>query len=213
MAEDLTDYMKEVGIRVKYLHSDIDTLERAEIIRDLRLDVFDVLVGINLLREGLDIPEITLVAILDADKEGFLRSETSLIQTVGRAARNSEGHVIMYADTVTDSMRVAIEETNRRRAIQQAYNEEHGITPTTIQKAVRDLIAISKKVAQEELNFSKSPESMNRGELEKLIKEVEKKMKAAASELNFEMAATLRDQMIELRKMMEDTDGNDRALA
>ncbi len=213
MAEDLTDYMKEVGIRVKYLHSDIDTLERAEIIRDLRLDVFDVLVGINLLREGLDIPEITLVAILDADKEGFLRSETSLIQTVGRAARNSEGHVIMYADTVTDSMRVAIEETNRRRAIQQAYNEEHGITPTTIQKAVRDLIAISKKVAQEELNFSKSPESMNRGELEKLIKEVEKKMKAAATELNFEMAATLRDQMIELRKMMEDTDGNDRALA
>ena len=175
MAEDLTDYMKEVGIRVKYLHSDIDTLERAEIIRDLRLDVFDVLVGINLLREGLDIPEITLVAILDADKEGFLRSETSLIQTVGRAARNSEGHVIMYADTVTDSMRVAIEETNRRRAIQQAYNEEHGITPTTIQKAVRDLIAISKKVAQEELNFSKSPESMNRGELEKLIKEVEKR--------------------------------------
>ncbi len=213
MAEDLTDYMKEVGIRVKYLHSDIDTLERAEIIRDLRLDVFDVLVGINLLREGLDIPEITLVAILDADKEGFLRSETSLIQTVGRAARNSEGHVIMYADTVTDSMRVAIDETNRRRAIQQAYNVEHGITPTTIQKSVRDLIAISKKVAQEELNFSKSPESMNRGELEKLIKEVEKKMKAAASELNFEMAATLRDQMIELRKMMEDTDGNDRALA
>lgn len=212
MAEDLTDYMKEVGIRVKYLHSDIDTLERAEIIRDLRLDVFDVLVGINLLREGLDIPEITLVAILDADKEGFLRSETSLIQTVGRAARNSEGHVIMYADTVTDSMRVAIEETNRRRAIQQAYNEEHGITPTTIQKSVRDLIAISKKVAQEELNFSKSPESMNRGELEKLIKDIEKKMKAAASELNFEMAAELRDQMVELRKMLEDADANDRAL-
>lgn len=212
MAEDLTDYMKEVGIRVKYLHSDIDTLERAEIIRDLRLDVFDVLVGINLLREGLDIPEITLVAILDADKEGFLRSETSLIQTVGRAARNSEGHVIMYADTVTDSMRVAIEETNRRRAIQQAYNAEHGITPTTIKKSVRDLIAISKKVAQEELNFSKSPESMNRDELEKLVKDVEKKMKAAASDLNFEAAAELRDRMRDLRKMLEDIEDNDRAL-
>ena len=212
MAEDLTDYMKEVGIRVKYLHSDIDTLERAEIIRDLRLDVFDVLVGINLLREGLDIPEITLVAILDADKEGFLRSETSLIQTIGRAARNSEGHVIMYADTITDSMRVAIDETNRRRAIQQAYNEEHGITPTTIKKSVRDLIAISKKVAQEELNFAKSPESMNRGELEKLIKDVEKKMKAAAADLNFEAAAELRDRMRDLRKMLEDITDNDRAL-
>ena len=212
MAEDLTDYMKEVGIRVKYLHSDIDTLERAEIIRDLRLDVFDVLVGINLLREGLDIPEITLVAILDADKEGFLRSETSLIQTIGRAARNSDGHVIMYADTITDSMRVAIDETERRRAIQQAYNEEHGITPTTIKKSVRDLIAISKKVAQEELNFAKSPESMNRGELEKLIKEVEKKMKAAAADLNFEAAAELRDRMVDLRKMLEDTEDNDRAL-
>ena len=212
MAEDLTDYMKEVGIRVKYLHSDIDTLERAEIIRDLRLDVFDVLVGINLLREGLDIPEITLVAILDADKEGFLRSETSLIQTIGRAARNSEGHVIMYADKITDSMRVAIDETNRRRAIQQAYNEEHGITPTTIKKSVRDLIAISRKVAQEELNFSKSPESMNRGELEKLIKDVEKKMKAAAADLNFEAAAQLRDQMRDLRKMLEDITDNDRAL-
>ena len=212
MAEDLTDYMKEVGIRVKYLHSDIDTLERAEIIRDLRLDVFDVLVGINLLREGLDIPEITLVAILDADKEGFLRSETSLIQTIGRAARNSEGHVIMYADTITDSMRVAIDETNRRRAIQQAYNEEHGITPTTIKKSVRDLIAISKKVAQEEMNFSKSPESMNRGELEKLIKDVEKKMKAAAADLNFEAAAELRDRMRDLRKMLEDITDNDRAL-
>ena len=212
MAEDLTDYMKEVGIRVKYLHSDIDTLERAEIIRDLRLDVFDVLVGINLLREGLDIPEITLVAILDADKEGFLRSETSLIQTIGRAARNSDGHVIMYADKITDSMRVAIDETERRRAIQQAYNEEHGITPTTIKKSVRDLIAISKKVAQEELNFAKSPESMNRGELEKLIKEVEKKMKAAAADLNFEAAAELRDRMVDLRKMLEDTEDNDRAL-
>ena len=212
MAEDLTDFMKEVGIRVKYLHSDIDTLERAEIIRDLRLDVFDVLVGINLLREGLDIPEITLVAILDADKEGFLRSETSLIQTIGRAARNSEGHVIMYADTITDSMQVAIDETNRRRAIQQAYNEEHGITPTTIKKSVRDLIAISKKVAQEEMNFSKSPESMNRGELEKLIKDVEKKMKAAAADLNFEAAAELRDRMRDLRKMLEDITDNDRAL-
>ena len=212
MAEDLTDYMKEVGIRVKYLHSDIDTLERAEIIRDLRLDVFDVLVGINLLREGLDIPEITLVAILDADKEGFLRSETSLIQTIGRAARNSDGHVIMYADKITDSMRVAIDETERRRAIQQAYNEEHGITPTTIKKSVRDLIAISKKVAQEELNFAKTPESMNRGELEKLIKEVEKKMKAAAADLNFEAAAELRDRMADLRKMLEDTEDNDRAL-
>ena len=212
MAEDLTDYMKEVGIRVKYLHSDIDTLERAEIIRDLRLDVFDVLVGINLLREGLDIPEITLVAILDADKEGFLRSETSLIQTIGRAARNSDGHVIMYADKITDSMRVAIDETERRRAIQQAYNEEHGITPTTIKKSVRDLIAISKKVAQEELNFAKTPESMNRGELEKLIKEGEKKMKAAAADLNFEAAAELRDRMVDLRKMLEDTEDNDRAL-
>lgn len=212
MAEDLTDYMKEVGIRVKYLHSDIDTLERAEIIRDLRLDVFDVLVGINLLREGLDIPEITLVAILDADKEGFLRSETSLIQTIGRAARNSDGHVIMYADKITDSMRVAIDETERRRAIQQEYNEAHGITPTTIKKSVRDLIAISKKVAQEELNFAKTPESMNRGELEKLIKEVEKKMKAAAADLNFEAAAELRDRMVELRKMLEDTADNDRAL-
>ncbi len=212
MAEDLTDYMKEVGIRVKYLHSDIDTLERAEIIRDLRLDVFDVLVGINLLREGLDIPEITLVAILDADKEGFLRSETSLIQTIGRAARNSEGHVIMYADTITDSMRAALDETERRRAIQQAYNEAHGITPTTIKKSVRDLIAISKKVAQEELNFEKSPESMNRGELEKLIREVEKKMKAAAAELNFEAAAELRDRMAELRRMLEDTAEDDRAL-
>ena len=212
MAEDLTDYMREVGIRVKYLHSDIDTLERAQIIRDLRLDVFDVLVGINLLREGLDIPEITLVAILDADKEGFLRSETSLIQTIGRAARNSEGHVIMYADTITDSMKAAITETNRRREIQKAYNEAHGITPTTIQKSVRDLISISKKVAKEELNFAKSPESMNRGEIEKLIKDVEKKMKAAASDLNFEAAAELRDQMINLRKMLEDTGSDDRAL-
>ena len=186
MAEDLTDYMREIGIRVKYLHSDIDTLERAEIIRDLRLDVFDVLVGINLLREGLDIPEITLVAILDADKEGFLRSETSLIQTIGRAARNSEGHVIMYADTITDSMRLALDETERRRAIQMAYNEEHGITPKTIRKSVRDLISISKKVAREEMQLKKDPESMSKKELEKLIQDVEKKMKKAAAELNFE---------------------------
>ena len=204
MAEDLTDYMREVGIRVKYLHSDIDTLERAQIIRDMRLDVFDVLVGINLLREGLDIPEITLVAILDADKEGFLRSETSLIQTVGRAARNSEGHVIMYADRMTDSMRVAIEETNRRRQIQQQYNEEHGITPTTIKKAVRDLIAISKAVAANDEQFKKDPESMDEKELQKLVKELEKKMHQAAVELNFEEAARLRDRMIEIKKMLLD---------
>ena len=206
MAEDLTQYMSEIGIRVKYLHSDIDTLERAEIIRDLRLDVFDVLVGINLLREGLDIPEITLVAILDADKEGFLRSETSLIQTIGRAARNSEGHVIMYADKITDSMRVAIEETERRRKIQQEYNEEHGITPTTIQKSVRDLIAISKKVAAEEMEFTKDPESMSRKELEKLIADIQKKMQKAATELNFEAAAEYRDKMITLKNMLRDID-------
>ncbi len=200
MAEDLTDYMKEVGIRVRYLHSDIDTLERAEIIRDMRLDMFDVLVGINLLREGLDIPEITLVAILDADKEGFLRSGTSLIQTIGRAARNSEGHVIMYADVVTDSMRTAIEETERRRALQEAYNKEHNITPTTIRKAVRDLIAVSKAVAETEKKLKKDPESMSRKELEKLIAQVEKQMRAAAADLNFEQAAELRDWMIELKK-------------
>mgnify|MGYP000063329621 FL=1 len=204
MAEDLTDYMREIGIRVKYLHSDIDTLERAEIIRDLRLDVFDVLVGINLLREGLDIPEITLVAILDADKEGFLRSETSLIQTIGRAARNSEGHVIMYADTITDSMRLALDETERRRAIQMAYNEEHGITPTTIQKSVRDLISISKKVAATELQMDKDPESMSEKELLKLISDVTKQMKKAAAELNFEAAAELRDKLIELKKHLNE---------
>ena len=206
MAEDLTQYMGELGIRVKYLHSDIDTLERAEIIRDLRLDVFDVLVGINLLREGLDIPEITLVAILDADKEGFLRSETSLIQTIGRAARNSEGHVIMYADKITDSMRVAIDETKRRREVQQQYNEEHGITPTTIQKSVRDLIAISKKVAAEEVEFDKDPESMSRKELEKLIGDIQKKMKKAAAELNFETAAEYRDKMVTLKNMLREID-------
>ena len=206
MAEDLTQYMGEMGIRVKYLHSDIDTLERAEIIRDLRLDVFDVLVGINLLREGLDIPEITLVAILDADKEGFLRSETSLIQTIGRAARNSEGHVIMYADKITDSMRVAIDETKRRREVQQQYNEEHGITPTTIQKSVRDLIAISKKVAAEEMEFDKDPESMSRKELEKLIGDIQKKMKKAAAELNFEAAAEYRDKMVTLKNMLREID-------
>lgn len=206
MAEDLTDYMKEVGIRVKYLHSDIDTLERAEIIRDMRLDVFDVLVGINLLREGLDIPEISLVAILDADKEGFLRSSTSLIQTIGRAARNAEGHVIMYADTITDSMRVALDETNRRREIQMKYNEEHGITPQTIKKAVRDLISISKVVAKEELRFEKDPESMNRKELEKVITDVQKKMQRAAADLNFEAAAELRDKMIELKQKLQELD-------
>lgn len=202
MAEDLTDYIREAGIRVKYLHSDIDTLERAEIIRDMRLDVFDVLVGINLLREGLDIPEITLVAILDADKEGFLRSETSLIQTIGRAARNAEGHVIMYADTITDSMRAAIDETNRRREIQQKYNEEHGITPQTIKKAVRDLIAISKAASAGEEEFKKDPESMDARELEKLAKELTKKMRQAAAELNFEEAAKLRDRMKEVKQML-----------
>lgn len=202
MAEDLTDYMRDAGIRVKYLHSDIDTLERAEIIRDMRLDVFDVLVGINLLREGLDIPEISLVAILDADKEGFLRSETSLIQTVGRAARNSEGHVIMYADTITDSMRVAIEETKRRRQIQQAYNEEHHITPTTIKKAVRDLISISQAAEGVTNEVTKDPESMDEKELKKLVKELTKKMHQAAAELNFEEAAILRDRMVEIKKML-----------
>ncbi|MBE5879056.1 MAG: excinuclease ABC subunit UvrB [Lachnospiraceae bacterium] len=201
MAEDLTDYMKEVGIRVKYLHSDIDTLERAQIIRDMRLDVFDVLVGINLLREGLDIPEIALVAILDADKEGFLRSATSLIQTVGRAARNSAGRVIMYADRITDSMRNAIEETERRRKIQQEYNEEHGITPQTIKKAVRDLISISKAIAKEELRLEKDPESMTDKELDALIAKVEKQMRKAAAELDFESAAMLRDKMTELKKI------------
>ena len=206
MAEDLTDYMKEVGIRVRYLHSDIDTLERTEIIRDMRLDVFDVLVGINLLREGLDIPEISLVAILDADKEGFLRSEVSLIQTIGRAARNAQGHVIMYADVITDSMRGAMEETMRRRELQQAYNEEHGITPQTIKKAVRDLLSISKEVAKEEKELEKDPESMSREELEKLIGEVHKQMKKAAAELNFEAAATLRDRMISLKKYLQEMD-------
>ena len=206
MAEDLTDYMKEIGIRVRYLHSDIDTLERTEIIRDMRLDVFDVLVGINLLREGLDIPEISLVAILDADKEGFLRSEVSLIQTIGRAARNAQGHVIMYADVITDSMRGAMEETMRRRELQQAYNEEHGITPQTIKKAVRDLISISKEVAKEEKELEKDPESMSREELEKLIGEVHKQMKKAAAELNFEAAATLRDRMISLKKYLQEMD-------
>lgn len=206
MAEDLTEYMKDVGIRIRYLHSDIDTLERAEIIRDMRLDVFDVLVGINLLREGLDIPEITLVAILDADKEGFLRSEVSLIQTIGRAARNSEGHVIMYADVMTDSMRKAIQETERRRSIQEAYNKEHGITPTTIKKAVRDLITVSKAVAETEAKLKKDPESMNRKELTRLITKVEKQMREAAASLNFEQAAELRDKMIELKKNLEELD-------
>lgn len=204
MAEDLTDYMREVGIRVKYLHSDVDTLERTEIIRDMRLDVFDVLVGINLLREGLDIPEITLVVILDADKEGFLRSGTSLIQTIGRAARNSEGHVIMYADTMTDSMQMAIDETMRRREIQMAYNQEHGIIPQTIKKAVRDLISISQKADTGEMQMEKDVESMSREELEKAVEKVAKQMKKAAAELNFEAAAELRDQLIELKKALND---------
>lgn len=204
MAEDLTDYIREAGIRVKYLHSDIDTLERAEIIRDMRMDVFDVLVGINLLREGLDIPEISLVAILDADKEGFLRSETSLIQTIGRAARNAEGHVIMYADSITDSMRAAIDETNRRRELQKKYNEEHGITPQTIKKAVRDLISISKAVSTDASEMEKDPESMSAKELDRLIKELTKKMRQAAAELNFEEAARLRDRMKEIKQMLLD---------
>lgn len=208
MAEDLTDYLSEAGIRVKYLHSDIDTLERSQIIRDMRLDVFDVLVGINLLREGLDIPEISLVAILDADKEGFLRSETSLIQTIGRAARNSDGHVIMYADNMTDSMRRAIDETERRRAIQQKYNEEHGITPQTIRKAVRDLISISREISKEEARFEKDPESMDEKELKKLISDVEKQMRRAAADLNFEAAAELRDRLLDLKKhLLEVTHG------
>ena len=206
MAEDLTDYMKESGIRVKYLHSDIDTLERTKIVRDLRMNVFDVLVGINLLREGLDIPEITLVAILDADKEGFLRSETSLIQTIGRAARNSEGRVIMYADVMTDSMKRAIGETERRRMLQQTYNEEHGITPQTIKKAVRDLIAVSKSIAETEEKFAKDPESMTKKELADVIKKVEKQMRAAAADLNFEQAVELRDKLIELKKIFEEID-------
>ena len=204
MAEDLTEYMKDLGIRVKYLHSDIDTLERTQIIRDMRLNVFEVLVGINLLREGLDIPEITLVAILDADKEGFLRSEVSLIQTIGRAARNAEGRVIMYADVITDSMRLAIDETMRRRTLQKKYNEEHGITPKTIKKAVRDLISISKAVAETEDKMMKDPESMSKKELEKLINQVKKQMQSAAADLNFEMAAQLRDKMVELKKNLEE---------
>ena len=205
MAEDLTNYMREVGIRVRYLHSDVDTLERMEIIRDMRMNVFDVLIGINLLREGLDIPEITLVAILDADKEGFLRSETSLIQTIGRAARNADGHVIMYADTITDSMRRALDETNRRRKIQEEYNEAHGITPQTIRKAVRDLISISKEVKKEETLYAeKDLESMSKKELEKLAAQIQKKMKAAAAELNFEEAVVLHDQMIEVKKVLND---------
>jgi excinuclease ABC subunit B len=204
MAEDLTGYLQELGIKVKYLHSDIDTLERSEIIRDLRMGVFDVLVGINLLREGLDIPEITLVAILDADKEGFLRSETSLVQTIGRAARNVEGHVVMYADTVTDSMKHVIDETNRRRMIQMKYNEEHGITPAGIKKAVRDLISISREIAKEEMRFEKDPESMDKDELDALIAKTEKSMRKAAAELNFEAAAELRDKMVELKKARQE---------
>jgi excinuclease ABC subunit B len=204
MAEDLTTYLREVGVRIKYLHSDIDTLERSEIIRDMRMDVFDVLVGINLLREGLDIPEVGLVAILDADKEGFLRSETSLIQTIGRAARNAEGHVIMYADKITDSMRKALYETDRRRQIQEAYNEANGITPTTIKKKVRDLIAITKKTEANIKDMEKDLESMSRQELEELVKNVTKQMHTAAAELNFELAAELRDKMVELKKQLQE---------
>ena len=204
MAEDLTDYLREAGVRVRYLHSDIAALERAEIIRDMRLDVFDVLVGINLLREGLDIPEVSLVAILDADKEGFLRSETSLIQTVGRAARNADGHVIMYADTVTDSMRRAIEETGRRRVLQKQYNEEHGITPETIHKAVRDLISITKAAEKATVALEKDPESMSVRELNQLIQKLTKQMKKAAAELNFEAAAELRDRIAELRRHLQE---------
>ncbi len=210
MAEDLTDYLAELGVRVKYLHSDIDTLERAEIIRDLRLDVFDVLVGINLLREGLDIPEITLVAILDADKEGFLRNETSLIQTIGRAARNDHGHVIMYADTVTESMQRAIDETERRRKIQQAYNEKHHITPKTIQKAVQDVIAVSKQVAADEKDMERQPEEMSADELKKYINKIRDKMEKAATDLNFEAAAEYRDRMIELKNMLRDMEMGDK---
>ena len=201
MAEDLTNYLKEIGIRVRYLHSDIDTLERSEIIRDMRMDVFDVLVGINLLREGLDIPEIELVAILDADKEGFLRSEISLIQTIGRAARNADGRVIMYADIITDSMRNAIDETNRRRKIQAEYNEKHGITPQTIKKAVRDLISISKKVETSSDDIVKDIESMSEKEIDKLVAKIKKQMHTAAAELNFELAAKLRDQLLEIKKL------------
>ena len=204
MAEDLTDYLREAGVRVKYMHSDVEALERAKIIRDMRIDVFDVLVGINLLREGLDIPEITLVAILDADKEGFLRSETALIQTIGRAARNSEGHVIMYADVMTDSMKNAIDETNRRRELQEKYNEKHGITPKTIEKSVRDLISISKEIATEEARFEKDPESMSPGEIKKLVDKLEKQMRKAAAELDFESAAELRDKIIDLKKLMRE---------
>ncbi len=211
MAEDLTDYLAELGVRVKYLHSDIDTLERAEIIRDLRLDVFDVLVGINLLREGLDIPEITLVAILDADKEGFLRNETSLIQTIGRAARNDHGHVIMYADTVTESMQKAIDETERRRKIQQAYNEKHHITPKTIQKAVQDVIAVSKQVAADEKDMERQPEEMSADELKKYINKIRDKMEKAATDLNFEAAAEYRDRMIELKNMLRDMEIGDKS--
>ena len=208
MAEDLTSYLREAGVKVKYLHSDIDTLERTKIVRDLRMGLFDVLVGINLLREGLDIPEITLVAILDADKEGFLRSETSLIQTIGRAARNVGGHVIMYADVVTDSMRKAITETNRRRKIQQAYNEAHGITPQTIKKAVRDLISITKEIESSSEDMSKDIESMSYAELTKQIQKLTKEMSSAAAELDFERAASLRDRIFEMKEHLREMRGD-----
>ena len=202
MAEELTEYLRQAGIRVKYLHSDVDTLERSKIIRDMRMDVFDVLVGINLLREGLDIPEVSLVAILDADKEGFLRSEVSLIQTIGRAARNEHGHVVMYADTMTDSMKNAIDETNRRRKIQQEYNDKNGITPKTIVKKVRELISISRKVDKEYYGIKKDPESMSIQELEATANKLMKDMQKAAAELEFEKAAELRDRMMEIRRKL-----------
>ncbi|PZO94618.1 excinuclease ABC subunit UvrB [Streptococcus halichoeri] len=201
MAEDLTDYLKEMGVKVKYMHSDIKTLERTEIIRDLRLGVFDVLIGINLLREGIDVPEVSLVAILDADKEGFLRNERGLIQTIGRAARNSQGHVIMYADKMTESMQKAIDETARRREIQMAYNREHGIVPQTIKKEIRDLIAITKgtdsQVAEESIDYS----AMNKSERQTAIKQLQQQMQEAAEVLDFELAAQIRDMVLELKAM------------
>ena len=198
MAEDLTDYFKEMGVKVKYMHSDIKTLERTEIIRDLRLGVFDVLVGINLLREGIDVPEVSLVAILDADKEGFLRNERGLIQTIGRAARNSEGHVIMYADTITDSMQKAMDETARRRQIQMAYNEEHGIVPQTIQKEIRDLISVTKSALPDKEEVV-DIESLNKQERKDMIKKLEGQMQEAAGLLDFELAAQIRDMILEIK--------------
>jgi excinuclease ABC subunit B len=209
MAEDLAEYIEELGIKVHYLHSEVDTLERIGILRDLRLGVFDVIVGINLLREGLDLPEVSLVAILDADKEGFLRSDTALIQTIGRAARHINGRVIMYADRMTDSMKRAIDETTRRRAKQVLYNQEHGITPVSIHKAIRDMTdQLTPRAVSELRGEYKTPnkraETASRGELQKVITELEAQMKEAARNLQFEQAAALRDEMYELRKVMAD---------